>query len=131
MILPVLNFKPKKLAGNDAAGWTQASTDLAIEAYCVMDNANFYFGIEVTDDDPNGVRQPWEGDGVDIFAVLTDASDLSSRFFGTTAPTNGEGGFRVSYSINAADYASQLQKNGGGAWTDPSGVDHDVDKLEQ
>ncbi len=70
----------EEASGNDATGWTSESTDLDIEAYCVMDNANFYFGIEVTDDDPNGARQPWEGDGLDIFAVLTDASDLSSRF---------------------------------------------------
>lgn len=123
-------LQTEEASGNAAVDWTPASTDLNIEAYCVIDNANFYFGIEVTDDDPNGARPPWEGDGVDIFAILTDVSDVSSRFFGISAPTNGEGGFRVSYAINAADWASQLQKNGGGAWTDATGVDHDVDILD-
>jgi hypothetical protein len=120
----------EEASGNDAAAWTPASTDLNIEGYCVMDNDNLYFGIQVIDDDPTGNNQPWEGDGIDIFSVMTDASNLTSRFFGTTAPTNGEGGFRISYAINAADYASQLQKNGGGGWSDATGVDHDVDILE-
>jgi|GEM_PF-1649164 len=124
---------PEEASGDDATGWTPANVDLNFEAYCVMDATNLYFGIKVIDDDPNGARQPWNGDGIDIFSVLTDATNLTNRFMGTSAPTAGQGVFRISYAVNAADYASQLQKNGGGGWASSeaaAAVDHDVDKLE-
>jgi hypothetical protein len=104
--------------------------DLDFEAYLVMDADNLYIGFEVTDDNPTGAEQPWRGDGLDVFGIFMDWTDITSRFFGTDVPNNGAGGFRISYAPNAATYEEQLQRNGGGAWSTTTGVDHGADVWE-
>jgi hypothetical protein len=104
--------------------------DLDFEGYLVMDADNLYIGMEVMDDDPTGDSQPWEGDGLDVFGLMTDWTGVTVRFAGTDAPNNGTGGFRISYAPNAATYEEQLQKNGAGAWSTTTGVDHAADVWE-
>jgi hypothetical protein len=122
-------FKSSKLqceeaGGPAAAGWTADSQDLNMEAYLVMDAQNFYIGAEITDDHPAFGTVAWEGDGFDVFGQLTDMKSATDRYFGDDAPSNGEGGFRISYAPNAGSPEAALQKNGGSPWTDPTGVEH-------
>ena len=107
---------------NNGGVWDK--TDLDFTAYLAMTAENFYIGFDVFDDDPSGAGQAWEGDGLDVFGVMTDWTDATSYYLGTDAPNGGEGGYRISYGINAATIPEQLQKNGGGAWNDATGVDH-------
>lgn len=104
--------------------------DLDFEAYIVMDANNMYIGFEVVDDDPTGDSQPWEGDGLDVFGIFTDWTGVTARFAGTDVPNNDQGGFRISYAPNAATYEEQLQRNGSGAWSNTTGVDHGADVWE-
>lgn len=114
----------------DLAGWTPDSKDLNCKFYLVTNGSTLYIGAEVIDDDPTGAESAWRGDGFDVMGVLKDFAGATNFYFGENVPADGNGGFRLSYGINAATYETQLQKWGYASWTNTAGIDHNVDKTD-
>ena len=95
--------------------WTTESTDLNFVGYIVMDADNYYLGFEVTDDNPTGDGQCWEGDGFDIYGGLYDVSTLTSLYRGDDCQRGGDlgGGYRIGAAINQDD---QIEVGGWESW---------------
>lgn len=124
---PDAMFKPDRVGGPAAESWDEASMDCNMTGYLVMDQNNFYVGLNVIDDEPDYGTLAWEGDGVDIFAGFYDTTPLDELHGLGSLYTNDHADYRFSFAINA-DAGSQFQKNGNEPW-EIDGMDMNIAKT--
>jgi hypothetical protein len=127
-------LRNQQAAGDEASGWTTASTDLNFTGYVVMDAENYYIGMNVVDDLSHGDAQAWAGDGFDFMGGLYDVRTLSSYWRGNDqqqgaiTDANTGGGFRMGAAVGASQ-GTHIQVNGYASW-DPDGVEYAQDVFD-
>jgi hypothetical protein len=97
---------PERAGGDEATGWTPASTDVSYNATFVIDDDYLYISADVIDDDLNASggdpifpgSQAWMGDALEFYIGYYDVRELDAWHGYKDVDKEGTGDWRIAFT---------------------------------